>query len=285
MVFKAGKYTFNLDDRTHFMGIVNITPDSFSDGGNYFDTDKAIEQGIRLWNEGADIIDVGGESTRPGANPVTVKEELNRVIPVIEALNKQNIPVSIDTYKSIVAAEAVEAGACIINDISGLNFDPEIANVASKKKCGLIVMHIKGTPRNMQVNPTYDDCIAEIKEYLSNSLNRAFMAGVEHGCVAIDPGIGFGKTLKHNLIILQRLNDFKSMGFPLLIGVSRKSFIGHILNQTVDNRLYGTIGACVVSVINGADILRVHDVKQIREAVMIADAIQMGINVNAGETE
>jgi dihydropteroate synthase len=260
------------------MGILNITPDSFSDGGKFFNVDSAIEQGKRLIAEGADILDIGGESTRPGAEAVSLEEELRRTTPVIGKLAHLGIPISIDTYKSEVAETAVKAGASIINDISGLRFDNKMAEIAAKYQTGLILMHIKGTPRDMQVNPVYEDLMNEISQYLLGSAEIALKSGVAKDKIMLDPGIGFGKTLKHNLEILNRLPELKRLGYPLVIGVSRKSFIGKLLDLPVEERLYGTIGACVTAVLKGADILRVHDVKPVKEAVAIANYI-----INIGE--
>lgn len=256
------------------MGIVNVTPDSFSDGGTYYSAENAIEHGLKLWDDGADVVDIGGESTRPGADPVSIAEELKRVIPVIEALSREGVPCSIDTYKSEVAAAAIESGASIINDVSGLRFDEKMPEVAAKYNTGLIIMHIKGTPRNMQMNPRYEDLIDEIKSYLLVGAETALKAGLGKNNIVLDPGIGFGKTLDNNLEILRNIPEFIALGFPVLIGPSRKSFIGRILDSEVSERLYGTIGACVYAAMNGADILRVHDPKEVSEAVKVAHAIQ-----------
>ncbi|MDW7972659.1 MAG: dihydropteroate synthase [Thermodesulfovibrio sp.] len=258
------------------MGIVNVTPDSFFDGGRYFSYQKAVDHALRLVDEGADILDIGGESTRPGAEPVSIDEELRRVIPVIEAVSKRvSIPISIDTYKARVAEEAIKAGATIINDISGLRFDPEMPYIASKYKVPVVVMHIKGTPKDMQKNPYYEALIPEIIEYLRNSIIIAKQAGVDENMIIIDPGIGFGKLPEHNLMIIKNLKEFSSLGKPLLIGVSRKSFIGKVLNEpSPDNRLEGTASAVAISVINGANIVRVHDVGFMVKVVRMADAIK-----------
>ncbi|MEN2994103.1 MAG: dihydropteroate synthase [Thermodesulfovibrio sp.] len=271
-------HNFELDflKKTYIMGIVNVTPDSFFDGGRYFSYQKAVDHALRLVDEGADILDIGGESTRPGAEPVSIDEELRRVIPVIEAVSKRvSIPISIDTYKARVAEEAIKAGATIINDISGLRFDPEMPYIASKYKVPVVVMHIKGTPKDMQKNPYYEALIPEIIEYLRNSIIIAKQAGVDENMIIIDPGIGFGKLPEHNLIIIKNLKEFSSLGKPLLIGVSRKSFIGKVLNEpSPDNRLEGTASAVAISVINGANIVRVHDVGFMVKVVRMADAIK-----------
>jgi len=273
MLFQARNFTFDLASHTHFMGIVNVTPDSFSDGGKYNDAASAIRRGIELFEQGADIIDVGGESTRPGAESLPLELELQRVLPVVAALSQQNIPISIDTYKSEVALRALQAGACIINDISGLRFDPRIAAIAAEYSAGLVIMHIKGQPGNMQNNPQYLDLIAEISAYLRQSAVTAMNQGLPRQNIVLDPGIGFGKNLEHNLEIIRNLREFKRFGFSVLVGPSRKTFIGKILDKNVDQRLYGTIGACIAAVENGADILRVHDVLEVKEAVKVAQAI------------
>lgn len=258
------------------MGILNVTPDSFYDGGRFFNPQKAVEHALRMVDEGADIIDVGGESTRPGAQPVSIDEELKRVIPVIEALTKKiSIPISIDTYKACVAEEAIKAGATIINDISGLRFDPEMAYIASKYSVPVVLMHIKGTPKDMQKNPHYEALIPEIIEYLRESIIMAKQAGVDENMIIIDPGIGFGKLPEHNLQIIKNLREFCYLGKPILIGVSRKSFIGKVLNEpSPDKRLEGTAAAVTASILNGANIVRVHDVGFMSKIVKVADAIK-----------
>jgi dihydropteroate synthase len=264
----------NLFCRTHLMGILNVTPDSFSDGGNFFKTEEAVRQGLKLAEEGADIIDVGGESTRPGSEPVTVEEELRRVIPVIEELAKRtDVPISIDTYKSKVAKEALDSGARMVNDISALRFDPEMKNVVAYYKIPVALMHIKGTPKNMQDNPFYENVVEEIKDYLEESMRIANDAGIEEEKILIDPGIGFGKTLEDNLKILKNLKKFTELGKPLLIGVSRKSFIGKILDLAVEERLEGSLAVLAVSIMNGANILRVHDVKESKRVARLVDAV------------
>ncbi len=260
------------------MGILNITPDSFYDGGKYYTKEEAIAKGLKLIEEGADILDIGGESTRPGASPVELEEELKRVIPVIEGIAKRvNFPISIDTYKAKVAEEALNAGASIINDISGLRFDPKMPYIAAKYKVPIILMHIKGTPKNMQLNPQYKALIPEIMEYLRESIIIAKEAGVDENKIIIDPGIGFGKLPEHNLEIIRNLKDFTCLEKPILIGVSRKSFIGKILNDApAEQRLEGTAAAVAVSIVNGANIVRVHDVEYITKIVKVVDAIKFG---------
>jgi dihydropteroate synthase len=257
------------------MGILNLTPDSFSDGGEYFrQEEKALERIEAMARDGADIIDVGGESTRPGSTGVSADEELARVIPVIrEASKRARIPISIDTRKAEVAEEAIKSGASIVNDITGLRGDARMASVVARYGVGLVVMHMKGTPRTMQEKPTYENLIQEIIEGLRASLATARKGGIAEDRVAIDPGIGFGKTAQHNLEILNRLSEFRVLGKPLMVGVSRKSFIGKILNKDVKDCLTGTAAACAVAIMNGADIIRVHDVKEMAELARIVDAI------------
>jgi len=258
------------------MGILNITPDSFSDGGMFFDKDAAVKRGMEIAREGADILDVGGESTRPGALEVSVDDEIARVIPVIEGLAKKiTIPISIDTRKSEVAEAAVKAGATIINDVSGLRNDEQIARVAARHGATLIVMHMKGTPAGMQIAPEYKDLIGEISESLRTSVSKALAAGVTKEKIVIDPGIGFGKTVEHNLEILSRLDEFKRLGYPVCVGTSRKSFIGKVLCQPcTGDRLVGSIATAVIAAMKGANILRAHDVLETRQAVRITDAVK-----------
>jgi len=264
----------DLSSRTHLMGVLNVTPDSFSDGGKFFKLEQAIKQGLKLADEGADIIDIGGESTRPGSEPVPLEEELGRVIPVIEELAKRTkVPISIDTYKSRVAKAALDSGASMVNDISSLRFDAQMKKLLAEYKVPLVLMHIQGTPKNMQDNPHYQDVVEEIKTYLKESIRMAKEAGIDEGKLIVDPGIGFGKTLEDNLKILKDLKEFLPLGRPLLIGVSRKSFIGKILDLTVEERLEGSLAALVVSVMNGANILRVHDVKESKRIARLVDAI------------
>jgi dihydropteroate synthase len=260
------------------MGILNVTPDSFSDGGLYFSNESAVEQALRLQDEGADIIDIGGESTRPGAEKISVEEEIERIIPVIKAIaGKVRVPVSIDTYKSAVADAAISAGASIINDISGLRFDPEMPKVAAKNEVPVVIMHIKGTPRNMQVDPTYKALIPEIMDYLMQGISIAREAGVPDDKIIIDPGIGFGKTVEHNLEIIKRLDEFTGFEKPVLLGHSRKSFIGKLLgNLPVTERIEGTTAAAAIGIFNGANIIRVHDVAEMVRAARIADRIKRG---------
>ena len=251
-----------------------MTPDSFSDGGRFLKIEDAVRCGIKMAEEGADIIDVGGESTRPGSDPLEIEEELSRVIPVIKALSKEiDIPISIDTYKSEVAQKALEAGAEMINDISALRFDPKMKEVVAEYQVPVVLMHIKGTPKNMQENPYYDDVIKEIIEYLKESIKMATDAGVQEGNIIIDPGIGFGKRLEDNLSILKNLKKFSILNCPILVGPSRKSFIGKILDLPAEERLEGSLAALAIAIMNGANIVRVHDVKESKRMAGIADAI------------
>lgn len=272
---RCRKRTFTLGKQTLLMGVLNVTPDSFSDGGIFFDKEKAIARGLKMVEEGADFIDIGGESTRPGSKPLGLDEELRRVIPVIEFLAKEvDVPISIDTYKSAVAKKAIEAGAQIINDISGLHLDPSLSQVAAKEDVPLVLMHIRGNPETMQKNIHYESFFSEIIQYLKDSIQRAESAGVDPEQIIIDPGIGFGKTVEDNLLILKNLQEFKILGKPLLLGTSRKSFIGKILNADVTERLEGTLSSIVVGVLNGAHIIRCHDVIQAKRAIAIADAVR-----------
>jgi len=263
------------------MGVLNVTPDSFSDGGKFFSADHAVAHAEQMIAEGADVIDIGGESTRPGSDFVSEDEELRRVIPVIEKLAAISpIPISIDTTKPIVARAACEAGAEIINDISGLRFDPALAAVAKSTQAGLLLMHSRGTPKDMQQIPFAEDVFADVSEGLRHSISIAEQFGVARESIAIDPGIGFGKSVEQNLEIIRRLRDLSHefADLPIVIGTSRKSFLGKLLNGApADERLYGTIATVVASVLNGAHIVRVHDVKAAKEAVRIADVI-VGVN-------
>lgn len=261
--------------RAYVMGILNVTPDSFSDGGKFLDKAAAVRRGLEMARDGADIIDVGGESTRPGAWDITLDEELKRVIPVIEALSaKIDIPISIDTRKAMVADLAIKAGAAIINDVSGLKNDPDMAVAAAKNNAALILMHMKGTPRNMQKRPRYKSLIKDIISDLKKAIGLAKRAGVDENKIMIDPGIGFGKTAEHNLEILNRLGEFKRLGRPICIGTSRKSFIGKISKKDDPaDRLIGTIASSVIAIVNGADIIRVHDVREAHEAAIVASSV------------
>jgi dihydropteroate synthase len=264
----------DLSTRTHIMGVLNVTPDSFSDGGKFLRFEDAVDQGMRMAEEGADIIDVGGESTRPGSDPLPLDEELSRVIPVISSLSKKtDVPVSVDTYKSEVARRALDAGAQMINEISALRFDPQMRKVAAESKVPVALMHIKGTPKDMQRDPSYENVIGEITGYLKESIGMAQDAGIDKEKIIIDPGIGFGKRLQDNLNILKNLREFSILGCPIMIGCSRKSFIGRILDLPTEERLEGSLAALAVAVINGANMVRVHDVKESKRTVALVDAI------------
>jgi len=269
-------FCFDFSKKTYIMGILNVTPDSFSDGGLYFDKSTAVKRAFQMVEEGADIIDIGGESTRPGSEPITIEEELMRTIPVIEAISKEaKIPLSIDTYKSEVAKRALDAGASMINDISCLRFDPKMPGVVSEYKVPVVIMHVKGTPRDMQQNPVYEALIPEIMDYLRTGMIIARQAGISEDKIIIDPGIGFGKTYEQNLDIINNLHEFKSLNKPILIGPSRKAFIGRILgNVPVTERLEGTAAAVAISIMNGANIIRAHDIKEMVKVAKVADAIK-----------
>jgi dihydropteroate synthase len=270
---RFGSRVYNLSSRTYLMGVLNVTPDSFSDGGRFFDFENAVAHGREMVQHGADFIDVGGESTRPGSDPVSENEEKRRVVPVIKRLVEETtVPISIDTYKAAVADAALSAGATIVNDISGLTFDPDMLNVAVRHRASVVIMHVKGTPKTMQENPVYADVVGEISEFLRLQAKKAEEAGVEQ--IVIDPGIGFGKRLEHNLELIRRLAEFKSLGYPLLVGPSRKSFIGKLLDLPVDQRLEGTAAAVSACILNGANIVRVHDVKEMKRVASVADAVK-----------
>jgi dihydropteroate synthase len=255
------------------MGVLNVTPDSFSDGGMYFDAGRAIARGQQMVDEGADFIDIGGESSRPGSEPITEEEELRRVIPVIKGLAKTvSVPISIDTYKSKVAGKAMKAGAQIVNDISGLTFDSNMIDVAREFDACLVLMHMKGTPKTMQQDPSYSDVVEEVAEFLAQQAGKARMNGIVK--VIVDPGIGFGKTVEQNLELFKRLRRFAQLGCPLLVGPSRKSFIGKLLGAPVEGRLEGTAAAVTTSILRGANIVRVHDVREMKKVVLVADALK-----------
>jgi dihydropteroate synthase len=265
---------FLLGPRTWLMGVINVTPDSFSDGGRYFEAERAIERGLELAAQGADIIDIGGESTRPGSLPVPEDEEMRRVVPVIEALKRRTEALlSVDTTKASVARAALDAGADIVNDTSALRADADMAGVVARTGAGLVLMHMKGTPLTMQQDPRYDDVLAEIRDFLAERIQAAGAAGIARERIVVDPGIGFGKTYEDNLLLLRRQELFGELERPLLLGFSRKAFLGRILHLPPGERLEGTIAAAVVSVARGAHILRVHDVAEVARAVRTAEAI------------
>lgn len=259
------------------MGILNVTPDSFSDGGMYTNPEKAVAQAQRMTQEGADIIDIGGESTRPGAAPVSAEAQINRVIPVIEGIltSLPNAVISIDTTSATVAQKAIAAGACIINDISGLSCDPAMPELARSTKAGIVIMHMQGTPQNMQNNPHYQDCVAEIGQWLQQRIASLVAIGLDRRAIVADPGIGFGKKIRHNLEILDRLAHFTSLHVPIVVGASRKRFIGMVGQaESPQDRLPGSLAALTCAVLKGASILRVHDVQASVQAARVAAAIR-----------
>jgi dihydropteroate synthase len=265
----------DLGRRSHIMGILNVTPDSFSDGGRYIDPDRALAHARDMAAAGADIIDIGGESTRPGADPLPEEEELRRILPLIERLSAElTVPISVDTYKSSVAKKALEAGASIVNDISGLRFSPDMAAVVAEYGAAVVIMHIKGTPRDMQQHPVYTDVVGEIRMFLEEGIEIAVRAGVNRERILVDPGIGFGKTLDHNLTILNRLDEFRVLGRPIVLGTSRKRFIGTVLSIPVaDQRMEGTAATVALGIERGASVLRVHDVAVMARVARMSDAI------------
>ncbi len=270
----VGDRTLAFGERFYVMGVLNVTPDSFSDGGQFYARQDAIERGVAMWQSGADIIDVGGESTRPGAEPVPADEELERVVPVIEALAERTDAVlSVDTYKATVAREAAQAGAHIVNDISGLGFDDEMADAVAQTGVALVLMHTRGTPQTMQQNIDYEDVVEDIRDYFRERLALAQKAGVSRARVILDPGIGFGKTVEQNYRLIRELHRFFDLGCPLLLGPSRKSFIGKVLQKPADERVWGTAATVACGPYAGADIVRVHDVAQMTDVVRITEAI------------
>lgn len=272
---RLGEHVIRLSGGTCLMGILNVTPDSFSDGERYMAPEKALDRALEMVSAGAGIIDVGGESSRPGASPVDEKEEIRRVIPVVRLLRKKcGAVISVDTAKSEVARLALDEGAGIINDITALHGDSRMAEVVASRGAAVCLMHMKGTPRDMQRSPSYVDLIGEITEYLSLSVEAALEAGIDRERIIIDPGIGFGKTKEHNLEILKKLSCFKVLSRPIMVGVSRKSFLGEITGKTSGERIFGTAAAVTAAILNGADIVRVHDVAEIRDAALVADAIK-----------
>jgi dihydropteroate synthase len=279
---RIGNKNFELGKQIIIMGTLNVTPDSFSDGGKFFSIDSAVDHAIVMQKEGADIIDIGGESTRPGAKSVSIDEEINRVIPVLEELVKKiKIPISIDTYKSKIAEKALEIGANMINDITALQGDKLLANVIAEYEVPVCLMHMKGSPRNMQIKPLYDDVVKEIYSFLKKRTNYAISCDIKKENIIIDPGLGFGKRtgkgIEDNCEIIKRLAELKKLGYPILVGASRKTFIGNICGVEkplpTTERLEGSLAAACVAVVNGADIIRVHDVKQTRRCIDIVDRI------------
>ena len=279
----CGRHTLILGKQTLIMGILNVTPDSFSDGGKFFTFDDAVTQGQQLFEDGADILDIGGESTRPFSDAVTTEEEIDRVVPVIKEIAKRvSIPISIDTTKAGVARQAIEAGASMINDVSALRHDHEMADVALEYGVTIILMHMLGSPKTMQISPTYDDLIEEIRAFLENAIQHAVKKGIPRSKIIIDPGIGFGKTVQHNLLLIKYLRELETLDVPILIGPSRKAFIRQILKgQSVEDIKadlpeveIGTQAAIAAAALNGAHMVRVHDVANTRVTIQIVDAIK-----------
>ncbi|MBN1208607.1 MAG: dihydropteroate synthase [Myxococcaceae bacterium] len=272
-----GGRTFTFGARTYVMGVVNVTPDSFSDGGRYASADAAIAHGLRLAEAGADVLDVGGESTRPGSQRVSAEEELARVLPVLEGLRaRTQVPLSVDTTKAAVAREALQAGAALINDISGFHFDPELPRVVAEAGAACCLMHIQGTPETMQQAPAYEELLGEVLTFLEEGVARAVAAGVTRGSILVDPGIGFGKTLGHNLFLLRRLGELRVLGLPVLVGPSRKGFLGALTGgKPAGERLAATLGSvAAVAALGGADFVRVHDVAEARDALAVVEGIR-----------
>lgn len=286
---RIGKKVFRWGEKTYIMGILNVTPDSFSDGGKYLDPEKAVERALEMQAQGADIIDVGGESTRPGSDRISAEEEIKRVMPVLEEIcDKLTIPVSIDTYKSEVAERAIKMGVDMINDISALRFDPNMVKIAREYDLPIVLMHMKGTPKDMQKNPYYEDVMHEIISFLYERKRFAISHGIDEKKIIVDPGIGFGKRtgegIEDNCEIIKRLRELKVLNSPILVGPSRKTFIGNVCSDgdsplPVDERLEGTLAAVVLSAMNGADIVRVHDVKEAKRCLKLADSIIRGTQI------
>jgi len=273
MSWELSRRTLSLE-RPLVMGILNVTPDSFSDGNRYFSTERAVERALELEGEGADIIDIGGESTRPNAPHVSLEEELARVVPVIEGLaGRLTVPISVDTYKAGVARAACAAGAEIVNDVSGLRFDAGMADAVAEARAGVVLMHTRGTPDRMQDDTSYRNLIGEVKHYLRESLELARQAGIPQGRIVVDPGIGFGKSVEGNLELIRRLPELRELGCPILVGPSRKSFIGAVLGDRDRNRTFGTAAAVAVAILHGASIVRVHDVAAMRDIAVMARAL------------
>lgn len=267
---------FSWGKKTYIMGILNVTPDSFSDGGYYVKPEAALRQAERLIEDGADILDIGGESTRPFAQPVPEEEELRRVIPVIEAVRRRfpEIPISVDTYKARVAEEALSAGADIINDVSALRFDPRMAEVIRRHRPPVVLMHMKGTPQTMQLDPRYEDLRGEIRDFLRERAEKVHALGVPREAIILDPGIGFGKTFAHNLELLKAVSFFRELGYPLLYGPSRKAFLGEILKKEPRERDLGTVAVVVYLALAGVDLVRVHNVAWCREALRVIEYLR-----------
>jgi dihydropteroate synthase len=265
---------WQLGDFPKIMGIVNVTPDSFSDGGSYLDAGRAVDHAAELFANGADIVDIGGESTRPGAGMITAEEEMRRILPVVERVAmKTGGPISVDTTKAEIARRALDLGAVIVNDVSGLRLDPQMTSVCANANAGVVCMHMQGTPATMQIEPKYDDVVSEIAAYLAARLEALEQAGVPRERIVVDPGIGFGKTAEHNLVLLRNVARIRSLGRPVLIGHSRKRFLGKLLGRPLDELLAGTIGVSIALAVRGVDLLRVHDVRAVRDALVAFQAL------------
>jgi dihydropteroate synthase len=278
-VFRARDKELALGRRTAIMGVVNVTPDSFYEGSRHLEPARAIDTALGLVDEGADIIDIGGESTRPGGREVAARVELDRVLPVIERVRaRSDVLVSVDTKKTTVAERALAAGADIINDVSALS-DTGMAELAARARAGVVLMHMRGTPETMQHEPVYDDVVADVKAYLCDAIARAEAAGVSADSILVDPGIGFGKTVEHNLMLLRKLAALTELGKPVLVGTSRKSFIGRLLASPSAERIFGTAGSVAASVMNGASVVRVHDVGEMSDVVRVVDAIRTATEI------
>ncbi len=262
--------------RALIMGVLNVTPDSFWDGGRYLERDAAVARACQMVEEGADLLDIGAESSRPGSEPVAIDEELRRLLPVLEAVCKKvTVPVSVDTTKAAVARRAIDAGAAIINDISALRFDSAMPDVIATTGAGVILMHMQGTPKAMQDNPRYENVVAEVREFLAERTRAAAQAGIVPEQILLDPGFGFGKTVDHNLTLLAHLDDLATLGPPLVVGASRKAFIGHVLRRDVDQRLMGTSAVVALAVERGARVVRVHDVGAMQDVVRMVEAVTL----------
>jgi len=271
-------------DRPFLMGVVNVTPDSFFDGGRYDDPQRAVEHALRLVEEGADLLDIGAESTRPGAVPVDEREECHRLIPVVAAVAKAvSVPISVDTSKAEVARAAIDAGAVMVNDVTALRGDGAMVEVVAKAEVGLVLMHMQGTPETMQKAPRYDDVVGEVAQFLTERARWAIAHGVARDRIVLDPGIGFGKTLQHNLDLLANLHAFVHLEFPVLVGPSRKGFIGQLTDQAVEARAWGTAAAVALAVEQGANILRVHDIGPMKDVVRVAVAIAQRMSAGVRE--
>lgn len=282
-ILNSSDYQFCWGSKTYLMGILNVTPDSFSDGGEFQQAASAIVQAEKMVRDGADLIDIGGQSTRPGAAQISLAEELKRVIPVIKAIRQQNnisqIPISVDTTRAAVAEAAIAQGANILNDISGGTFDPQMLPIAAKLDVPIILMHIRGTPQTMQTLTTYQDLLGEIKVFFQQQIDKAIACGVRKSNLIIDPGIGFAKDARQNIELIQKLDQLQTLGVPILVGASRKSFIGKLTGQTdPKDRVWGTAAACCGAIALGADLIRVHDVAPMRDVVKVADAIWRSSN-------